>query len=78
MYRLFNEIVELLGQLVSVGEATVNLDRNKSICAAPRPERCTTLRVFLGLAGYYRGYAQGLADISATLYPTTSKYVSLN
>ena len=47
---------------------SVDPEKVQSIRDAPRPTPKTELRSFIGLAGYYRRFIRGFADLSADLH----------
>ena len=51
---------------------SVDTDKIDAISAAPTPQNATELRSFLGLAGYYRRFIKGFAEIFAVLHEATS------
>lgn len=64
--------VDLLGHIVSAEGVRVDPKKIEKIQAIETPSSATELRSFLGLAGYYRRFIKGFADISATLHAGTS------
>lgn len=51
----------------------MDLKKEVAIQAAPVPVDQTSLRSFLGLAGYYWKFIKYFAEISTTLYLATSR-----
>ncbi len=71
--EFLKSIVALLGHVVERGGVKVDESKVAAIQDAPIPENVTQLRVFLGLAGYYRRFVKGFAQISTNLNAATSK-----
>ncbi|XP_073119677.1 uncharacterized mitochondrial protein AtMg00860-like [Henckelia pumila] len=44
----------------------------------PRPKTVTEIRIFLGLAGYYRNFVEGFSSIAITLTKLTQKNSKFN
>ena len=53
----------------------VNPEKVKAISDFPVPQNVEELRRFLGMAGYYRDYIEGFADLVSSLVHLTKKGV---
>ena len=65
--------VRLLGHIVNHEGLQVDPEKTAIIQEMKVPTNKTELRSFLGLAGYYRRFIKGFAQISATLHEATSR-----
>lgn len=61
--QLFKKKVNYLGHEISSKGTNPNPEKVRAVCEWPRPETLHNLRGFLGLAGYYRRFIQGFAEI---------------
>ncbi|WP_214290454.1 hypothetical protein, partial [Escherichia coli] len=52
------------------------VDKTAAIAACPRPKTKKEVRRFLGLAGYYRRFIAGFADLTSPLTDLTRKGAS--
>ena len=64
--------MRLLGHIIDGDGISVDTGKVQSIRDAPRQTNKTELHSFLGLAGYYRRFIRGFADLSADLRTGTS------
>ena len=69
--------VSYLGHVVSEKRIHVDPEKIKSIQEWSSPKTVIKLRLFLGLAGYYRRFIQGYSAISACLTDLTKKAVDI-
>ena len=65
--QLFRKKVNYLGHVISNKGTSPNPEKVRAVCDWPRPETLRDLRGFLGLAGYYRRFIQGYANVAAPL-----------
>ena len=65
--------VRLLGHIVNQEGLQVDPEKTAIIQEMKVPTNKTELRSFLGLAGFYRRFIKGFAQISATLHEATSR-----
>ena len=63
--------VELLGHVVSKGGVKVDPKKVSAIQYVKAPSRVKGVRRFLGMAGYYRRFVFGFAEIAVTLHEET-------
>ena len=62
-----------LGHVVSSKGIIVDPTKIEVVMKWPRPITVTEVRSFLGLAGYYRRFAQDFSKLSSTLTQLTKK-----
>ncbi len=70
--------VLFLGHVIGNGCSRPNPEKLKSVKEYPLPKTKTDVRSFLGLAGYYRKYIPGFAEISRHLTALTKKSAAVN
>ena len=70
---LGNESAEFLGHIVAEGKLLPQNDKIEKICDASIPTTQRELQGFLGLAGYYRKFIPGYAEIALPLTDKTRK-----
>ncbi|WMV48982.1 hypothetical protein MTR67_042367 [Solanum verrucosum] len=69
------ESVAFLGHIVFGEGIKVDTRKIEAVQNCPRPTSPTDIRSFLGLAGYYRRFVEGLSSISSPLTKLTQKTV---
>lgn len=67
--------IGFLGHIVSDQGVSVDPEKIRSIQEWPRPRNATEVRSFLGLAGYYRRFVQGFANMAQSMTKLTGKNV---
>ncbi|XP_073024371.1 uncharacterized protein [Primulina eburnea] len=65
--------VSFLGHVISRTGVSVDPRKVEAITEWPRPKNATDIRSFLGLAGYYRKFVEGLSSIAVPLTKLTQK-----
>ena len=73
--KLLRERVSFLGHVVSKEGISTDPEKVKQILEWPVPKNLTEVRGFLGLAGYYRRFAEGFSAVAAPLHALTGKNV---
>lgn len=68
--------VVFLGHVISSEEVFVDPSKREAILNWSRPTTASEIRSFLGLAGYYRRFIEGLSKIAKPLMQLTRKDVS--
>ncbi|XP_070017589.1 uncharacterized mitochondrial protein AtMg00860-like [Nicotiana sylvestris] len=63
--ELWLDSVAFLGHVVSSEGIMVDLKKVEAVQSWPRPSSATSIRSFLGLAGYYRRFVEGFSFIAA-------------
>ncbi|XP_070039498.1 uncharacterized protein [Nicotiana tomentosiformis] len=64
-YEFWLNSVEFLGDIVSDGGIKVDTQKIEAVKSWPSPTTVTKVRSFLGLAGYYRRFVEGKANVVA-------------
>ena len=65
--------VAFLGHIISSKGVDVEPRKTKAVKNRPRPLNPTDIRIFLGLAGYYRRFMDGFASTASPLTTLTQK-----
>uniref|UniRef100_A0AAQ4PUN6 ribonuclease H n=1 Tax=Gasterosteus aculeatus aculeatus TaxID=481459 RepID=A0AAQ4PUN6_GASAC len=68
--------VRYLGYHLGGGRVRPQVDKTAAIAACPRPKTKKEVRRFLGLAGYYRRFIPGFAELTSPLTDLTRKGAS--
>uniref|UniRef100_A0AAQ4PTP4 ribonuclease H n=1 Tax=Gasterosteus aculeatus aculeatus TaxID=481459 RepID=A0AAQ4PTP4_GASAC len=68
--------VRYLGYHLGGGQVRPQVDKTTAIAACPRPKTKKEVRRFLGLAGYYRRFIPGFADLTSSLTDLTRRGAS--
>ena len=68
------DMVVFLGHVVSADGIAVDPKKIEAIVEWPRPKSVTEVRSFLGLAGYYRRFIKGFAELATPLTRLTRKH----
>ena len=68
-------LLAFLGHIISSEGIEVDPKKIKAFKNFPRPLTLTNIRIFLGLAGYYRRFVHGFASIASPLTTLTQKSV---
>ena len=66
-----------LGQIISRNGIRVNTKNIEVVQSRPRPTSLIDIRIFLGLAGYYRRFVEGFSSISSSLTKLAKKTVQV-
>ena len=67
--------VAFLGHIVSSEGIRVDSRKIEAMKQCSRPTYATDIRIFLGLAGYYRRFVEGFSSIASPLTRVTQKMV---
>ena len=67
--------VAFLGHIISFEGIRVDPQKTEAVRNWPRPISPTDIRSFLGLAGYYRHFVEGLSSIASPMTRLTQKKV---
>ena len=67
--------VAFLGHVISIEEVSVDPQKNEAVVNWKPPKNVSEVKIFLGLAGYYRKFAEGFSRITAPLTKLTRKDV---
>ena len=67
--------VAFLGHVISVEGVSVDLQKIEAVVNWKQPKNVLEVRIFLGLAGYYRKFVKGFSKIAAPLTKLTRKDV---
>lgn len=70
---LMRKSVSFLGHVVSEAGIATDPEKIKAVAEWPEPTSVKEVRSFLGLAGYYRRFVKGFAEIAAPLHALTRK-----
>ena len=65
--------VAFLGHVISKEGIMVDLAKAKAISKWPQPKNVTEIRIFLGLARYYKRFVEGFSKIASILTMFTRK-----
>jgi len=65
--------VAFLGHIVTSEGIRVDSQKIEAVKQWPRPTSATNIRIFLGLAGYYRRFVEGFSSIASPLTKLTQK-----
>lgn len=66
----------ILGHVVSQKGVATDPEKIKALREYPVPHDVSTLRSFLGFAGYYRQFVPNFADVAAPLYDLERKGIN--
>ena len=69
------EEVQFLGHLINKDDVAVDSSKVKAVLKWERPTNVTEIRIFLGLAGYYRRFIMGFSQIAIPMTKLTRKGV---
>ena len=70
-YKFWLRSLELLGHIISVDGIRVDPYKTEVVRNWPRPVSLSEIKSFLGLAGYYRWFVDGLYSIVSPMYRLT-------
>ena len=67
--------IEYLGHIISEEGISVDPERIEAIMNWPTPRNVTDVRSFLGLAGYYRRFIEGLSKVAHPINSLQKKLI---